>query len=207
MEVIKLYLQSIKYIFTRCKWDKLSFDEESKLVEDDYTIKSNFDFNASTAILFSSDYMKPVLKLDKYNLRTYRFKVQQECVWLINQGYTEYIVNYGCNYGIIALSELLYMKNKYNLNINLHYGKVMHEHARCVTRLDSIRIVQICHCHRVGYIKALPPCDFVEKVICRVSRISSEHGIMKTDQKIPKSIYDHYKKLEQQLHECLFKLT
>lgn len=202
LEKIKLFFQSIKFIFiTRKNWIELAFDnEEDDSVEDDATLEFDVDFNPSTTVLFSSDYRKQWPKLDKHSLIIFRFKVQQECIWLTDKGYTDFFVNYGCNYGIVALSELLYMKNKLNLDINLCYGKVMHEHASCVTKLDSIAIIQICHDHGVKYMEVFSPSDFIEKVICKVSRISSELGIMKTDQKIPESMHEHYKKLEQKLH-------
>lgn len=209
LEQIRWFCQSIRFAFiSRKLWVKRWSDDNKeefaavKAIEEEnppeFIIPS---FNPSSTVLFSTDYSNYPQKLNKDVLMLFRFKIQQECQWLLNKGYTDFIVNGGDNYGMVALSELFHLKNKYYPNMNLYYSKVTHECASCITIFDIINILGTCYSGGVIFLKALSPRHFIDKVVLKTSRMSYEFGVIKTNQTLPKSMYDHYKKFFTQVND------
>lgn len=147
------------------------------------------DFNPSATVLFTTNYIKK-RRLNKQRILLFRYKVRQECKWLFSHGYTDFIVNYGSNYGIITLLELLELREKNEFN--LCFCKVRREHANCITESEVYKFISHCFENGGHYVGIYTINEFIEKIIAKVSMISCEAGLIKSYQKIPHSLYDHY---------------
>lgn len=198
MEKMKLFYQSIKCVLYLNRKYVKKF--ENDLIEDENIqaiVETPFvipDFNPSTAVLFITDYVPR--RFNKSSLLFFRNKVQQECRWLLDRGYKDFIVDYGCNYGVLALLELLKLKKE--LEFKLFYGKVRREHATCITTLDRYGLISQCWENGAQAIGILNTREFIDKIINKVSMISYEKRLIKIEQKLPSFIHDYHKKKEQE---------
>lgn len=150
------------------------------------------DFNPAITALFSTDYAQPLRHISRRVIRGMRQKVQGDCRTLVDQGYTDFVVNYGDNYGMIALSELIHLKKMLYPQINLYCGKLYSEHARCYTTLDFMRMVTTCGATGTKFVGSMHPYKFIEKVAWRVSQLSFERGLMEMDKIMPRSMLTHF---------------
>lgn len=198
-EKLRVYYFVVKRKLTREKpfvWDEESMKAAEEL-DDDLDDEEPFaftgpDFNPAVTALFSTDYARPLRLISRRVIRKTRQKVNMDCQTLVGHGYTDFIVNYGDNYGMIALSELVHLKKTLYPQINLYYGKLYSEHARCFTSLDLIRIVTACNTNGVECVGSMHPYKFIEKVAWRVSHLSFERGLMEMDKEMPGSMLTHF---------------
>ena len=203
-EIQRIYLsyKSLKSpLFLKKKLISESKSNLSDDISEDISNASIPSFNTSTAVLYISDYSKPEKQINKNRLILYRCKIQQECLLFLKHGYTDFIVDYGCEYGIVALIELLKLKN--NREFNLFYGKARREHASCITPYDTFKLIDQCFNNGAQNLGILPITDFFENVIKKIYSISYEKGIT---QKTPKTIYEYYnEKIDLNNRDILYK--
>ncbi len=150
------------------------------------------DFNPAVTALFSTDYARPLRLISRRVICGTRQKVKIDCQTLVDQGYTDFIVNYGDNYGMIALSELVHLKRSLYPQINLYCGKLYSEHARCFTTLDFMWMMTTCSATGTKFVGSMHPYKFIEKVAWRVSRLSFERGLLEMDKTMPRSMLTHF---------------
>ena len=184
------------YLAKTCRFSSSnSFsDEEMKLLDEIAHYEPVVpDFDPSSTVLFTTEYTET--KLNKKAVLLFRYKIKKECLWLLELGYTDFIISYGSNYGIIALKELIYLSKEFGFN--LYYCKVMRENANCIAEFDLYEMMFECNKNGVQFIGMHFPNDFIKKIILKVSMISCERGAIKTSQKLPQNIYEHFKKKEQ----------
>jgi hypothetical protein len=130
-EKLRLYCFIVKRKLTREKpfvWDEESMraaeEMDDGLDEEEPFAFTGPDFNPAVTALFSTDYVRPLRFINRSVIRATRQKVNADCGTLIDLGYTDFIVNYGDNYGMIALSELIHLKKTLYPQINLYCGKL-----------------------------------------------------------------------------------
>jgi len=194
-EKLRILRFVIKRKMTREKpivWDEESMKEADGLDDEESFTFTGPNFNPAVTALFSTDYAHPLHLISRRGIREIREKVQKDCRFLVELGYTDFVSNYGDKYGMIALSELVHLKKTLYPHINLYYGKLYSEHARCFTSLDLIRIVMACNAHGVECVGSMHACKFIEKVVWRASHLSYERGLMGMDKAIPVSMLTHF---------------
>lgn len=197
---VKRSIQRIKYSY-RARTNRFyildNFDDGNELTPEMLLLIEEIvgyepvvpDFNPSATVLFTTNYIKK-RRLTKQRILLFRYKVRQECRWLFSHGYTDFIVNYGSDYGIITLLELLDFKKE--KEFNLCFCKVRREHANCLSIFDMYELMSKCFENGARHIGIHNANDFVEKIITKVYIISFETGLIRSNQKLPRSLYDHY---------------
>lgn len=177
----------------------LPYDFKMKSDEYDETIKhaipqeSDIDLKIPElaprrTVLFTAISNKSLLHI--LNTPFFRLKIRNECQWLIDHGYYVFVVSYGNAYGMIALKELIKLKQE-GISFCLYSGKVRGERGRF--RRNMVKQLRLlCQCDRCFGSQRLE--DFFRKVICQVTIISSEKSLFYTNQKVPRSLVEYYYK-------------
>lgn len=198
-EKLRVYCFVVKRKLTGEKpfvWDKESKKAAEEL-DDGLDKEEPFaftgpDFNPAVTALFSTNYFRPLRHISRRVIDRTRQKVQKDFQTLVDQGYTDFIVNYGDDYGMIALSELIHFKKALYPQINLYCGKLWGDHACCHTSWDFMRVLMICIENDSQFVGSMEPGTFVEKVVWRASQLSFEQGLIEMDKTIPKSMLTHF---------------
>jgi hypothetical protein len=178
-------------------WDEESMkaadalDDEEYMDEDPYAFTGP-DFNPAVTALFSTDYKQPLRHISRRVIRMTRQKVSMDCRTLVDQGYTNFIVNNGDTYGMIALSELIHLKKILFPQIDLYCGKLWGEHSHCHTSGDIMEVLMTCIDNGAQLVGSMQPETFAEKVVRRASQLSFERGLMEMDKTMPKSMLTHF---------------
>lgn len=157
------------------------------------------EFNPHQTALFTTITMDS--PLNYINEGKYRKKIHRDCRWLLNHGYYNFVVNYGNQYGMLAMQELLCMK-KSGLQFTLYRGKVTGERRALIrNKLDELLMAGSCDRCFGNYHSV----DFMKKVFMQVTVISSEKYLFNSEQKIPVETIRYYKKLELKLSKSYAK--
>ncbi len=194
-EKLRILRFVIKRKMTREKpivWDEESMKEADGLDDEESFTFTGPNFNPAVTALFSRDYAHPLNLISRRGIREIREMVQKDCRFLVELGYTDFVSNYGDKYGMIALSELVHLKKTLYPHINLYYGKLYSEHARCFTPFDFIQMVITCGETGTKFVGSMHPAKFIEKVVWRASHLSYEHGLMEIDNEMPSSMLTHF---------------
>lgn len=186
-------------------WNKLRYNQTDKinefeidepLTQELQTIEAPKipDFNPRRTALFTTTTAHS--KLHFYNLPKYRYKIQRDCQWVLEHGYTDLIVNYGNAYGMLALEELLKLQ-KQGFSFKIYCGKVFGERRSLLHNgLKEVFMVASSDLRfgmHIAYI-------YITQVVFNVSVISSERSLFYSHRKVPKSMIDYYRYLEAKIY-------
>lgn len=127
-----------------------------------------------------------------YNLWYYRWKVREDFFWLLDHGYHSFVVNYGSRYGLLALEELLRLREQ-GEDFHLYCGKVFGERWRLSTKREGWReLCMTCSCDCNFGMRDLV--EYSCGVYRRVSAFSLERYFLLSRKHIPQWLFENWER-------------
>lgn len=125
-----------------------------------------------------------------YNLNLYRRRIRRNALWLLEHGYFCFVVNYGSRYGMLALEELLALR-ELGVEFRLLCGKVFGDRWRLSTKREGWReLCMVFSCDHNFGMHHLE--DYQEKVYHRVSAFAGEQHLLFSKQWIPRWLLENW---------------
>lgn len=127
-----------------------------------------------------------------YNLFYYRLHIRRDAFWLLEHGYHSLVVDYGSRYGMLALEELVRLREQ-GAAFRLYCGKVFGERWRLSTKREGWKelcLVFSCD-HNFGM---HDPETFRRGVYRRVSAFSLERYFLLSKQWIPPWLFESWER-------------
>lgn len=127
-----------------------------------------------------------------YNLWSYRRKIRTDALWLLEHGYTCFVVNYGSRYGLLALEELHRLREA-GVEFRLICGKVLGQRWRLSTKREGWHeLCMVCACDHNFGMRLLP--EYQELVYHRVSAFSGERHFLLSREWIPQWLLENWER-------------
>lgn len=127
-----------------------------------------------------------------YNLFYYRLHIRRDAFWLLEHGYYSLVVDYGSRYGMLALEELVRLREQ-GVEFHLYCGKVFGERWSLSTKREGweeLCLVFSCD-HNFGM---HDPETFRRGVYRRVSAFSLERFFLLSKQWIPPWLFESWER-------------
>lgn len=149
------------------------------------------DFEPRRTAVFTSLHSRSAIRW--YSLRFYRRKIRRDAFWLLGHGYHSFVVNYGSRYGLLALEELLQLREQGG-SFRLYCGRVLGEQWRLSTRREGWKeLCMACSCDFNFGLRT--PVEYQAGVYQKASAFSLERRLLLSKEHLPWWLFENWERV------------
>lgn len=148
------------------------------------------DFEPRRTAVFAAAVQRSSIRW--YNLFYYRWRIRRDAFWLLEHGYYSFVVNYGSRYGLLALEELVRLREQ-GVEFRLICGKVFGERWRLSTKREGWKeLCMVFSCDQNFGMH--DPQEYRRGVYSRVSAFSLERHFLLSKRWIPQWLFENWER-------------